>query len=353
MLDELRYDGLRLFRQVPAITELVQLDSAGREQLRLSRTAMDMVGTQQDFSDDSRFIEALAHKVYYSPVYFRDESEPFMILAMAGSRRDAGVTVAEINLKLIWEIVSQLDVGEHGQAYVIDERGRLIAHRDISLVLRNTDFAQLTQVKLARGGSNTSVLEAADGEDILGHPVLAAYAPVAPLGWLVFVELPASEAYAPLNHSILLSTILLVAGVFVAIMSGLLLTRRMIDPIRQLRTGAMRIGGGDLGHRISIKTNDELETLGEHFNSMAEQLQESYATLERRVLERTHELELANTAKSRFLAMASHDLRQPLHALGLFVAQLRTSLKSGERAGAASAADRRSRCCRETAAPGR
>jgi signal transduction histidine kinase len=47
---------------------------------------------------------------------------------------------------------------------------------------------------------------------------------------------------------------------------------------------------------------------------------------------RTSELELANTAKSRFLAMASHDLRQPLHALGLFIAQLRIPLKTRERA---------------------
>ena len=75
--------------------------------------------------------------------------------------------------------------------------------------------------------------------------------------------------------------------------------------------------------RISIKTGDELEALGEQFNSMAAQLAGSYATLERKVEERTHELELANMAKSRFLAAASHDLRQPLHALGLFVAQLR------------------------------
>ena len=85
----------------------------------------------------------------------------------------------------------------------------------------------------------------------------------------------------------------------------------------------MRIGAGDLGQRTSIKTGDELEVLGEQFNSMAAQLERSYATLERRVQERTHELELANVAKSRFVAAASHDLRQPLHALGLFVAELR------------------------------
>jgi signal transduction histidine kinase len=62
-----------------------------------------------------------------------------------------------------------------------------------------------------------------------------------------------------------------------------------------------------------------------------EGLRRAQIDLERKVAERTQELELANAAKSRFLAMASHDLRQPLHALGLFVAQLRTPLKSGER----------------------
>ncbi|MEH2530364.1 signal transduction histidine kinase/CheY-like chemotaxis protein [Bradyrhizobium sp. AZCC 1588] len=62
-----------------------------------------------------------------------------------------------------------------------------------------------------------------------------------------------------------------------------------------------------------------------------ESLRRAQIELERKVAERTQELELANAGKSRFLAMASHDLRQPLHALGLFVAQLRTPLKSGER----------------------
>jgi signal transduction histidine kinase/CheY-like chemotaxis protein len=63
-----------------------------------------------------------------------------------------------------------------------------------------------------------------------------------------------------------------------------------------------------------------------------ERLRRARVELERKVAERTRELELASAAKSRFFAMASHDLRQPLHALGLFVAQLRTPLEPGERA---------------------
>ena len=66
-------------------------------------------------------------------------------------------------------------------------------------------------------------------------------------------------------------------------------------------------------------------------SAMATQLQDSYTMLEGKVEERTHQLELANLAKSRFIAVASHDLRQPLHALGLFVAQLREHLDSAER----------------------
>jgi nitrate/nitrite-specific signal transduction histidine kinase len=88
------------------------------------------------------------------------------------------------------------------------------------------------------------------------------------------------------------------------------------------------------GHRSSNdraeERDDELEALADQFNSMAAQLQDSYAGLERKVEERTHQLELANLAKSRFLAAASHDLRQPLQALGMFVAQLQDHMKTAE-----------------------
>jgi signal transduction histidine kinase/CheY-like chemotaxis protein len=95
--------------------------------------------------------------------------------------------------------------------------------------------------------------------------------------------------------------------------------------------GAARVGDGDLDHRIRVDTADELEALGDQFNSMARQLQESYVSLERKVQERTQQLHSANQAKSRFLAAASHDLRQPLHALNLFIAQLSDEKDEAER----------------------
>jgi signal transduction histidine kinase len=332
-LDDWRFDAVRLLRQMPAVTEVAQLDAAGREQVRVSRLATDVVGSQTDYSKDPVFVETLANKVYYGPVHFLRESEPYMTLAMAGVRRDYGVVVAQVNLKFIWDVVSQVQVGVRGRAYVVDPAGRLIAHPDISMVLRDMDVSRLAQIQAARAeGSAAPSEQPLVVDDIEGRKVLSVHAPVGLLGWLVFVELPVDEAYAPLYSSIQRSGALLLAALVLAAFAGLYLARRMVIPIRTLRDGAVRIGSGDLDQRISIETGDELQALGDQFNRMAAQLQDSYASLERKVEERTHQLELANLAKSRFLAVASHDLRQPLHALGLFVAQLSTASSATERA---------------------
>jgi hypothetical protein len=250
-IEQRRFDGLRLLRQVPAITELSQLDSNGLEQLRVSRLAMDVVGSKTNYSKDPKFTEAVSRKVYYGPVYFRRESEPYMTLAMSGTRRSAGVTVAEVNLKFIWDVVSQIKVGVQGHAYVVDARGRLIAHPDISLVLRNTDMKRLSQVQVARSEATPVTSdEIRVATDLRGRRVLTTHAAVAPMRWLMFVELPEHEANAPLWASIQRTILLLLMGLSLAFLAGLALARRMVVPIQTLRTGAARIGAGGPAARV-------------------------------------------------------------------------------------------------------
>ena len=284
-LEQRRLDFVRLQLQVPAITELTHIDPQGQEQLRISRLAMDVVGSGIDLSTDPRFAQAIARRVYHGPVTFRKESEPYMAIALAQS--GGGVTVAEVNLKFIWDVITQIKIGKAGRAYVVDEAGNLIAHPDISLVLQKTSLATLPQVRaaLAPGGAGTPV-----ARDVQGKRVLTAHATIPGLRWTVFAEQPLEEALAPLQASIQRSLLLLAVGVALAIGASLLLARRMVRPIQALQLGAARIGGGELGHRIDVRTGDELETLARNFNQMTEHLQESYATLEQRVIERTQEL---------------------------------------------------------------
>ena len=298
-LQDRRFDALRLLKQVPAITELSQVDSTGKERLRVSRIDVDVADSGIDLSKEPKFTETVANKVYYGPVYFRGESEPYMTLALAGNRKDAGVSIAEVNLKLIWDVVSQIKVGERGHAYVVGSGGRLIAHPDISLVLRNTDMSKLAQVQAAMSGNPDAVDPLQGALNVQGQKVLTASAPIAPLGWTMFVELPVEEAYASLYAALQrLAMVLLAASIF-AVLAGVLLARRMVGPIQALRAGAERIGGGDFSQRISIPTGDELEGLANQFNDMGARLQESYADLENKVEQRTAELERVAGAADR------------------------------------------------------
>ena len=282
-IEQRRIEYLKLLRQVPAITEVAWIDASGHEQLHVSRLAMDKLRSGSDLSQNENFIQASAGKTHYSTVYFRKGTEPYMTISRPA--RGGGVTEAEVNLKFVWDVVSRIKIGQAGLAYVIDANGTLIAHPDISLVLKNSNLKALPQVASMNMDQASSL-----GRDLNGQEVFSAHAHIPTLNWTVFVEAPSSETFKALYAAILRTALLLIAGLLVSSVASFFLARTLVRPLRALQEGAAHIGAGELDRRIEVNTGDELENLAEQFNKMGADLKSSYAGLEHKVEERTREL---------------------------------------------------------------
>src|SRR5262245_27484617 len=293
-------DFLRLLRDVPAIIEIVQLDATGKVQLFVSRLAPNEIDSQRDLSRDPRFVKTRIGRTYFGPVRFRNESEPYFTLAVPWGEGAPEVVAADVDLRAIWHVISQIHVGATGYAYLVDGNGVLVAHPDMSLVLQKRDLSELPQVRAARAGPGSRDI-VSETAGLQGGRALTSHAVIEPLGWVVFAEQPLAEAFAPLQGAIVLSTLFFVVGLGLSVLASVLLARRMVAPIRALQQGAAKIGAGELGHRIDVRTGGELEALGEEFNRTAGKLEESYASLEQKVETRTRELADANAGLSQSL----------------------------------------------------
>jgi signal transduction histidine kinase len=285
-LDQHRNDYALLLKEVPAFDQLVYLDGAGREQLKVSREPVAS-GGNSDHGRDSIFRDAASERVSFGDaVEYRANSEPFMQIAMAHPGRNSGVTVAEINLRLLSDIVRAIPLNKGGRAYVVSAAGRLMAHSDKNATLGG-DMSSLPQVAAARepGAAPVTI-----GRGLDGRSVLVGSAAIPKMSWSIFVEQPLSEAFGPLYDLAERILWLLALGLLVAILAGTVQARRMLGPVRALQAGAARLGASDFSQRIEVHTGDEIEELADKFNQMAGQLSESYSRLEHKVEERTRDL---------------------------------------------------------------
>ncbi|MFH1340530.1 MAG: adenylate/guanylate cyclase domain-containing protein [Pseudomonadota bacterium] len=282
-LQHRRADYAQLLNQLAAVSQLTFISGSGRELLRMSRTQVVTDG-DADFSRDVRFTETNDKGVTFAPVYFIG-SRPFMSIAVSHSGVNAGVTLAEIDLRFLNDFLGEAQIGKVGYAYLVDARGQVLAGAKGPEVGR--ELASLPQVA-ALLKPDGAALTSGTGYD--GEKVLTASSPVPKLGWNVLYEQPTAQALAPIRDQLVRIALLIGLGLVVAILAGTVLARRMLIPITALRAGARRLGAGDFSHRIEVRTKDELEELSDQFNSMAGQLQETYAGLESKVEARTRDL---------------------------------------------------------------
>jgi signal transduction histidine kinase/CheY-like chemotaxis protein len=192
-------------------------------------------------------------------------------------------------------------------------------------------------------GQETETLDPATGMDLVAQPIVASQlklddlfeagatdadgAPRA-LGH-VLIEFSRETLRQRERDMLLVGMAVTLGGLLFGGFLAVRLGRGVIRPILRVSGMIERIGRGELSARGELSPDDPLRDLQLGLNQMAERLESGRDELEQRIASATVELrekkeeaETATLAKSRFLAAASHDLRQPTHALGMFVARL-------------------------------
>jgi signal transduction histidine kinase/CheY-like chemotaxis protein len=330
-----RVELYRLLRQRREIQRLVLLAPGGAVDAQLDRRRADHAQPWPELID-----LALAQapppdaRPRVLATLFVKDVEPRAVIAARNGTAGRYLLLAEFSLEPWRSVLSAHVTGFGGSAVVLDRSGRVLARSEATAGAATGR----EQASPSPGGSSgpAALLRRLFLPPQV-PPLVVRQGNLQALNAQVVVQVEESIAFAPVARSLQAGLVILLVTAVAAMTLSWLLSRRISQPLRSIQQAAFRIGRGEFDHRVDPAAHRELAPLARSLNDLAAQIGASHALLERRVEERTLELTVAkqlaersDEAKSRFIAAASHDLRQPLHAVSILAALIALRAPEGE-----------------------
>ena len=260
--------------QNESLSELTLLNEKGREVNKVSKYKVFKPSDLKDQSKTEMFQTASNLRTYYGDFKLIEEVVPSMVIAVPIQeyrRRPASVLSAEIDLRYLWNIVQQTQIGEKGMAYLVDGKGYLIAHPDAGRVAARINLRHLPMVDRAIAREEGSL----EFEDSRGEKYLVVFKPIQELGWSVIAQVPVKEAYEPIQQVARTALKWVFIVLAVALLASFLLTKKLTHPIKRLAQEMGEVAKGNLDVYIEPATKDELGALTRSFNQMIQDLKKS------------------------------------------------------------------------------
>lgn len=297
--------------EFPMFEEILSLDLKGQE-IASSNPGF----AKQNRARDIAFYKAAQGEIYFSPIRIGPDYLPHVTVAVPSKRmgKVAGILMAQVNLRGMWEIVDGIKIGKTGKAFVISENGLLISHPDKKLVFQNKNISSWPGFQEMVFGNPGSMERKIDSEPFS----LFSYAPVGgALPLIVVLQMQAREAYQLLYQMRSLVWLILFVSLLVSMIVSYLLARRLVQPVKALSFWSKKVALGDFDYHLSPTSSDELGKLFIRFRRMSKRLK---AAQERERL----------AALGEAATTISHKLKNSIVSLKTF-AQLLPLRKTDER----------------------
>src|SRR5579859_6426742 len=269
--------------------QLTLLDGQGKVQIHLSSIAVTAGAPATNLASSPEFFAPQAtSRTYYSPITFNElTGQPHITIAvpiLASGETFQGVLVADARVKKIWDLIAGVDLGTGESVYIVDANHRVVSHRNPSVVLKGTYFdpSQGAQAGgIQRGLDNPNALLFT--QDLrFGNQLFT-----------VVAEKSADDALAPTVKTALIVVLVTCVALLIAVLSGLLAVRRIVEPIQALAKATQAFSKGDLSQPVQVTSQDEIGELARVFDGMRLQLRQTLEGLEQRVTDRTRDLHIA------------------------------------------------------------
>ncbi|OGL42561.1 MAG: hypothetical protein A2161_13595 [Candidatus Schekmanbacteria bacterium RBG_13_48_7] len=272
----------------------------------------------------------------FSPVYWNQRrKEPLITHTYALRDRPSGeiryLISAEISLKRIQALISQINLGTQSLIYVVDEHRTMIASQPFKSRVENKEFLESVVSYVEKVSPKYFIgniefnYESTHGKKDL---IIGAYSYIENLHWNVIIvqpkEFAMASSYTMQTRIILFSFITII----MACACGVIFVRSITKRVDKCVNGAHAIAKGDFGHKIELKSKDEIDVLAATFNDMGASLQESRTEIEswnkelkKLIEEKTKELKETQlqliqsskmTAIGQLGAGISHEINNPL-----------------------------------------